>query len=279
MPAFNAAQYLDECLASVTPAASKAGPWEIVVVDDGSTDATADIAAAWALRDARVRLVHLRKNRGLSVARNRGLGQCRGRFVHFLDADDRLAPALLSDVVEMASTKNLDIAHFDAGVFIDMSDAPATAEQYAAYYRRPPTYSEVTTGTALALELLENDHWRSSACLQLFSRSFLRAHRLSFARGLLHEDNLFTAEANAVARRVAHVAVPAYERRIRAGSITTSAVTERHVASLRAIARRLSRRAQRASGQDRELFDRLSARLANDAELASARLAASRASR
>ena len=65
--------------------------WEAVVVDDGSTDQSLEVARALAQRDSRI-LVIAQANAGPSAARNRGLLECRGELVQFLDADDRLCP-------------------------------------------------------------------------------------------------------------------------------------------------------------------------------------------
>ncbi|MEG8037912.1 glycosyltransferase family 2 protein [Sphingomonas sp. LR60] len=85
VPAFNAARYLDETLRSIRAQSHEA--LEIIVVDDGSSDATADIAAAHAHEDARVRVV-TQPNGGVARARNTGLSHARGRYVAPIDADD-----------------------------------------------------------------------------------------------------------------------------------------------------------------------------------------------
>lgn len=103
LPAWNAAATLDEAIASVQ---AQDGPdWELIVVDDGSTDATGRIAATAARRDGRIRVVRLGVRGGAAAARNQGLIMARARRVAFLDADDLWLPGKLSaQVAHMAAT-------------------------------------------------------------------------------------------------------------------------------------------------------------------------------
>jgi glycosyltransferase involved in cell wall biosynthesis len=87
---WNAAATIERAIDSVLE--ERAITLECVVVDDGSTDGTADVAAAVAARDPRVVLVRVADNEGVSAARNRGLTVTRGEWLTFLDADDRLMP-------------------------------------------------------------------------------------------------------------------------------------------------------------------------------------------
>ena len=75
--------------------------WEAVVVDDGSTDATPQVADDLARQDGRVRVVH-QPNGGVSVARNRGLDEARGDWIAWLDADDAYVPGALRRIAELA---------------------------------------------------------------------------------------------------------------------------------------------------------------------------------
>lgn len=89
VPCYNQSHFLADALASLR--AQTYPHWECIIIDDGATDDTASVADALAATDSRVRVVH-QSNRGLAGARNRGLGEARGEFVQFLDADDLLAP-------------------------------------------------------------------------------------------------------------------------------------------------------------------------------------------
>lgn len=85
--AYNAENFIEETLASVLDQ-TLSEPYEVILVDDGSTDATASIAERFADRDPRVRLVH-KENGGSASARNAGARAARGEFLAILDADDR----------------------------------------------------------------------------------------------------------------------------------------------------------------------------------------------
>jgi len=89
LPAYNAAPYLPEALASLR--AQELADWELVAVDDGSTDGTDEILAAAAAADARVRLLR-QPHQGLVAALNAGLAASRAPLVARMDADDRMHP-------------------------------------------------------------------------------------------------------------------------------------------------------------------------------------------
>lgn len=88
VPCYNQAQYLDECLQSVIEQTYV--NWECIIVNDGSTDNTAEIAQKWVNKDSRF-LYLFKKNGGLSSARNEGILISKGEFIVPLDADDKIA--------------------------------------------------------------------------------------------------------------------------------------------------------------------------------------------
>jgi len=102
LPVYNGAEFVREAVASVQ--AQTLGSWELVVVDDGSTDASMRIVAETAGGD--IRVVTLQQtNRGQSAARNAGVERARGRYLAFLDQDDRYAPDRLQRAIDFLDSR------------------------------------------------------------------------------------------------------------------------------------------------------------------------------
>ena len=94
MPAYQAEQTLERAVRSVR--AQDFDDWELLIVDDGSRDGTAAIAEKLAAEDPRIRVFRLPSNSGAARARNHAIGQAKGRYLAFLDADDEWSPQKLS---------------------------------------------------------------------------------------------------------------------------------------------------------------------------------------
>lgn len=86
VPCYNVAAYLDQCMESLTGQSME--DIEIICVNDGSSDRTAEILREWRNRDRRVRIID-QKNSGVSAARNSGMEAAAGTYIGFVDPDDR----------------------------------------------------------------------------------------------------------------------------------------------------------------------------------------------
>lgn len=106
VPAYNAERWLPAAVRSVL--AQTEQDWELVLVDDGSTDATPGLCDGYAASDARIRVEH-KENGGLSSARNHGIELCHGEWITFLDADDVLHPQMLEIMLRTALKYDADI--------------------------------------------------------------------------------------------------------------------------------------------------------------------------
>lgn len=96
IPAYNVNAYLEETCRSVS--AQTYQEWECLIIDDGATDATPELARKMEDRDPRFHVIR-QENAGVSAARNTGLRHAKGEFILFLDADDLLVPTALHDLL------------------------------------------------------------------------------------------------------------------------------------------------------------------------------------
>lgn len=109
MPLYNAVRYVGQAVASVE--AQTMTDWELLVVDDGSTDGSDLIVEEANRKDARIILVRQGANRGAACARNVATEQARGRYIAFLDADDLWDPVKLERQVDFAATEGHGFTH------------------------------------------------------------------------------------------------------------------------------------------------------------------------
>ena len=108
VPCFNQASFLPKAIASLQAQTFK--NWECIVVDDGSTDNTAELVANMAFQDERIRLVQ-QLNGGSASARDKGLDEAKGEYIQFLDADDTMASEKLERQVALMEREGLDISY------------------------------------------------------------------------------------------------------------------------------------------------------------------------
>lgn len=226
IPVYNVEEYVSETLESVL--AQSIGGFEIICVNDGSTDESGDIIESYAARDERVRCVH-QENRGLSAARNAGIKLSVGKYIYFLDSDDLIERDCLRTLVDKAEKENTDIILFDGQTFFDSEELEKKLPQYKDFYKRKGDYSGGKQGSELFADMMLRYEFYPQASLYFYRRSFLHQQQLKFPEGILHEDNLFAFRALMAARSVLYLDKILFHRRIRKNSIITSTVTKRNV--------------------------------------------------
>lgn len=187
MPTYNAGRHLREALASVL--AQTVADIEVLCIDDGSQDNSAWMIAEFQSRDCRVRCFHQR-NAGLGAARNRGLEECRGDFVFFMDADDLLVPNALETLLSLQRRNDADIA---VGGFSWIYETPN-----ALYY--VDEVQEIVCGDDGALALADETKICASVWGKLYRKELLENTRFSGIRTF--EDNEFNIRIFARAKKV-----------------------------------------------------------------------------
>ena len=107
-PTFNSEKYIADALVSVQQ--QSYSNWEMILVDDGSTDNTTQIISAFLEKDDRIKLYTLQKNSGAGVARNEAIQMAKGRYIAFLDSDDLWRPIKLQRQVDFMISQNQPFA-------------------------------------------------------------------------------------------------------------------------------------------------------------------------
>lgn len=112
IPVYNTEQYVLRCLQSIVDQSLNPEEYEVLVVDDGSTDGSRAVVKRFASEHAQVRLL-VQDNTGVCAARNLALDQARGRYVMFVDSDDHLVGDVLSSLLHRAVEEDLDVLSFN----------------------------------------------------------------------------------------------------------------------------------------------------------------------
>ncbi|MFE9726457.1 CDP-glycerol glycerophosphotransferase family protein [Streptomyces sp. NPDC005794] len=236
VPLFNVEEYLGACLDSL--AGQTMADLEVVMVDDGSTDGSADVAMDFSRQDTRFRLLR-QKNAGLGAARNAGAAQSHpeAEFLAFVDSDDVVPAGAFARMLAELDASGSDFA---TGNVLRLR-ANGALEQ-SPMFRRPMEKPRRATHVTRDWILLGD----RIACNKVFRRAFWDQHAFTFPTGVLYEDISVVLPAHFLARSVDVVEEPVYHWRDRDGSIT----------SRRAVARGIRDRVTAVSTVSRFLADR-----------------------
>lgn len=211
VPVYNVAEYIENCVLSVL--AQTVGRWELLLVDDGSTDGSGDLCDRLAAGHANVTVIH-QENAGPSAARNAALPVCRGEWVLFLDADDMLTPDALAVMLRAGEEKQADLVCCEFTEFASGSDA--------VLHRSCSGAPETFTGREALRWMLSSAKIYVLLCNKLYRRSLIGEERLPEE---LHtgEDLLFLTRLLFKAGTVTTVPEVLYCYRIHNDSLTRSA--------------------------------------------------------
>ena len=227
IPVYNVEEYLRECVDSVLKQTYES--FEVILVDDGSTDTSGDICDEYAGKDTRIKVIH-QKNQGLSGARNAGFDSSNGKYVYFLDSDDWILPETLKELVDKAEKEEAEVVFFDANSFAD------STEEFRVEQRYLRKYEYKTEEGYQVLEKLQNHkEYHSAVPLLFLKREFLQDNDIRFESGILYEDMLYTYEVYCKAKCVAHIQKAFYQRRYRSNSIMTSGKNQKHYVSAKKV--------------------------------------------
>lgn len=206
IPVYNTAKFLAQCLDSIVH--QTFADFEAIIVDDGSTDNSIEIARDYASRDTRFRILQ-QENKGLSEARNAGIEVVQGDWITFVDSDDMIAPAFLEKLLNAAKAAHADIACSGKRLFGDIQQKSSST----AYGK----CTNLSPAVALANALYQNDKPDYSAWNKLYAANLWKERR--FPPGKFFEDMATIPQVFLAARLIAFVPEPLYLNRRHSTSI------------------------------------------------------------
>lgn len=241
IPIYNVEAYVARCLESIlTGGAAANDEVEVIVVDDGSPDGSMEIVVAIAARHTNITILR-QTNQGLSAARNAALAIARGKYIWFVDSDDYAMPGAVTDLLAIARSHGEEVLVFDTSVISEGDTFSSYILSPFIYHRHHHYYGSTHSGYFFHGKIGEGLVQRN-----LFLRSFLTAHALTFTPGLYHEDIEFVTHVMACAQTVLPLRLTFYVYRIRTAGSIMSTAGDKHQHDMLAILRLFIRRADEA---------------------------------
>lgn len=194
IPAYNQANFLEKCIKSLTNSVdNKINDciYEIIVVNDGSTDDTILIAEKLKLEFSCIRIIS-QENQGLSGARNSGILHCQSEYIMLLDADDWLEISELERLLKITKENDLDLSSFSLKFYDENYNFTGNRPYH------PMVYEKIDTG----FSFLENGFQPSSACLFIYKTKFIKDNHLTFYPRISQQDVEFTLRLMLLAQKV-----------------------------------------------------------------------------
>lgn len=213
VPVYNVEAYLPRCVDSILAQTYK--NLEIILVDDGTKDASDKICDEYAARDPRVKVIH-KENGGLSSARNAGIDIAKGEYFGFVDSDDWIEPEMYEQMLTLACKHEVKLVC--AGRY-DTDGGQARTVGLC------PPKEEVISGMELLGRVFIWDNIDSAAWDKLYHRSLFE--KIRYPHGKINEDVAIFYKIAEQVERTAMCDRPFYNYFHRPGSITTSNVSEK----------------------------------------------------
>lgn len=208
VPAYNVERFLKRCVDSCQRQNINKSDYEVIIVNDGSTDNTLNIANELTCEYENVKVI-TQENKGLSGARNTGIDNALGDYLWFVDGDDYVKDNVLSQMLQVVFEDNLDICVFDAEV--QHKDGKAHIDKHDKLYN---------LGVISGAEAMLTTHNVFKVWEIIYNRVFLFDNNLRFAIGLIHEDIEFELRVFYFVKRMRYVPLCCYEYCYNEGSLS-----------------------------------------------------------
>ncbi|MCI9166588.1 MAG: glycosyltransferase [Dorea sp.] len=175
MPLYNAEKYLDEALRCIQKQTYK--EYELICIDDASTDTTTDILRRFQSEDNRIRIFSNKERLGAARSRNIGVREAKGEYLSFLDGDDIFEEEMLEALYNVMKRQDVDIVIFEYQHVPSGCIYEKKFIQHSDKFREKYCYNSFSVQKN---EPIEYTRWSSSPCNKLFKKSFIESNHIVF---------------------------------------------------------------------------------------------------
>lgn len=222
LPIYNVEDYLEECINSILNQTMK--EYEVILVNDRSTDKSEIIAKRYAEKHENIRLINHATNLKQGAARNTGLKVAKGKYVLFLDPDDIIDNRLFELCYQKAEINNLDFVSFGYKILFEDNLNSKEKKYHKGFVNDIISAEEIIEGKKLFTEEILEVGICGSIWREFYRRDFLIENQIRFREGLQYEDGDFYFETLMKAKRVMNIPEELYIYRKRLDSVTTRIV-------------------------------------------------------
>lgn len=206
MPVYNTEQYLNESISAILNQTFE--DFELILVNDGSTDNSLKIMEEFAQKDSRIKIIDLKENGGAGNARNVGINHIRGKYTIFTDSDDVMYPQMLEKLYNYAQQNNLDVTiclpevfHVPDNIFVPYEIVDSkTGLNYNLLRQRGLTVFSYKDLPNEFLLLIRKYVWN-----KLIRTSLIKDNDLQFDNIAHHNDSYFITMALVLAKRIGYI--------------------------------------------------------------------------
>lgn len=226
IPVFNSERYISMCLDSIL--AQDYHDFEVLIVDDGSTDKSGQICDTYQLKDNRIKVLHIR-NSGVSVARNIAIKKASGKFLAFCDSDDVWASNYLTIMIEQMNNNHVDLVACSFTEFSEKESSPFDSFDLEKYEVEEYRKDEILN------QILNNKKCKGYIWNKLFRMSNVIKNLLFKENITINEDELFVLQYIDKNTRLCMCKVPLYGYRSNASGVMNSRKLLDSINSLQAL--------------------------------------------
>ena len=221
IPFYNGGEYIDECLNSLYQQELRENEFEVIIVDDNSSDAASlEKLSQWENERNNIRVLHNEKNLRVGASRNRGIRDARGEYLWIIDQDDKIATDCAKELLTVLDNNHLDYLTFD---FLDFDD-DGNEQPHQLVTNNTPIMSGLDYAYKICNKQIWSNQWDTNVWHQIYNRDFMLKHNIFFTEVSYFDDMIVNLKSLMYAKRMKAIPDAFYHYRYNNQSVLHSEV-------------------------------------------------------